>query len=236
MRSGSSLTAEGVALQADLFACGELAVEPQRRAREWLDDTSWIDVCPLWLRGADDLLFDLQRALPWRQGTRVMWGQIVAEPRLTVGCAVSHRRVPESVRAISRSLSDDFGEPLTMLWANWYRDGNDAVAWHGDRVARWSVDPTVAIVSLGGPRRFVIKPRPGHEGASRTFTLSSGDLLAMGGRCQVDYLHAVPRQRGAHPRISLTFRVPDPNGFDEGAFVGYSADARDRAAWPPAES
>ena len=209
------------ALQGDLFAAGAMSVAPRQPERVLLDDTSWIDQCPLWLGGADDLLFNLQATLPWRQGTRVMWGQIVAEPRLTVGCAVGNGRVPESVREISRTLSALYREPLTMLWANWYRDGDDAVGWHGDRVARWSVDPTVAIVSLGGPRRFVIKPRPGHEGASRTFTVRSGDLLVMGGRCQVDYLHAVPRQSGAGPRISLTFRVPDPSGVDEGAFVGY---------------
>lgn len=196
----------------------DVAPAPQRFD---LDETSWVEFAPRWFVGGDDLLFEVQEALPWRQGKRVMWGKVVDEPRLTVGCAIGSVHVSETVRGISERLSRQYGEQLSMLWANWYRSGSDAVSWHGDRVARWAIDPTVAIVSLGGPRRFTIKPRPGHDGLSKTFSLASGDLLVMRGRCQVDFLHAVPRQAGAAPRVSLTFRVPDPNRIDEGAYVGY---------------
>jgi alkylated DNA repair dioxygenase AlkB len=92
-----------------------------------------------------------------------------------------------------------------MMFANWYRDGDDAVAWHADRIGRKRTDPLVAIVSLGGPRRFLLRPMGG--GRSRPFLLHSGDLLVMGGATQHRWQHSVPRMRGASSRMSLTYRV-----------------------------
>jgi alkylated DNA repair dioxygenase AlkB len=62
----------------------------------------------------------------------------------------------------------------------------------------------VPVLSLGAPRRFLLKPRPG--GRSTGFTVGGGDLVVMGGRCQRDWLHSVPKQaRSAGPRVSLNF-------------------------------
>ena len=36
--------------------------------------------------------------------------------------------------------------------------------------------------------------------------LGHGDLLVMGGACQHDWEHAVPKVRHAGPRISITYR------------------------------
>jgi alkylated DNA repair dioxygenase AlkB len=88
--------------------------------------------------------------------------------------------------------------------ANLYRDGRDSVAWHGDRVARTLPEATIAIVSLGGTRRLLLRPRGG--GKSVPFELRSGDLLVMGGSCQRTWQHAIPKVSRAEPRISLTFR------------------------------
>ena len=62
----------------------------------------------------------------------------------------------------------------------------------------------MAIVSLGGPRRFLLRPAGG--GHSRSFTLASGDLLVMGGLCQHRWEHSVPKVAAAPPRMSITFR------------------------------
>ena len=64
----------------------------------------------------------------------------------------------------------------------------------------------VAILSLGGARRFLLRPRDG--GASIRLLPGSGDLLVMGGTCQRTWEHSVPKCAIAPPRISIMFREP----------------------------
>jgi alkylated DNA repair dioxygenase AlkB len=78
------------------------------------------------------------------------------------------------------------------------------VAWHGDRERYALEDPTVVIVSTGQPRPFHLRPRGG--GASRSWQLGHGDLFVMGGSCQHDWEHCVPKVAAAGPRLSIMFR------------------------------
>jgi len=109
-------------------------------------------------------------------------------------------------------LSRHYGLALTRVSLAYYRDGRDSVAWHGDRLGRLVDDTVVAILSLGEPRRFLLRPAVG--GASRAFDLGWGDLLVMGGSCQRTWQHAVPKTALAGPRISAQFRpnVDDAQG------------------------
>ena len=78
------------------------------------------------------------------------------------------------------------------------------VAWHGDRIAKEVDEPIVALVSLGQPRRLLLRPKSG--GRSRAFELGRGDLLVTGGQTQRRWQHSVPKVATAGPRISLAFR------------------------------
>jgi alkylated DNA repair dioxygenase AlkB len=131
-----------------------------------------------------------------------MWGSWVDEPRLTT--AVRLGDAPPLLRAMARALAATYGVPFNSCWCNYYRDGRDSVAWHADREGKLRRDPLVAIVSLGGPRRFAVRPRGG--GAQQPFTMQSGDLLVMGGAMQHRWEHAVPKCAHAAPRLSVTFR------------------------------
>ncbi len=81
------------------------------------------------------------------------------------------------------------------------------MAFHGDRHARSAGDPDVVIpvLSLGSPRRFLLKPRAG--GPSVAYTPGPGDLLVMGGSCQRTWQHSIPKVAAAGPRISVTYRT-----------------------------
>ena len=69
------------------------------------------------------------------------------------------------------------------------------------RTHRW----IVALVSLGCPRKFLLRPKGG--GRSRAFELGRGDLLVTGGRTQRLWQHSVPKvATPVGPRISLAFR------------------------------
>jgi alkylated DNA repair dioxygenase AlkB len=197
-------------LPLSLFAAGAPAVDAQTEvARVALDHRCWVDHGPRWLRGADALLAELAEALPWKQGRRLMWGNWVDEPRLTCGGGLHLPSAPPVLRTMADALSARYAVTFDSCFTNYYRDGDDSVAWHADRDGRTQVDPLVAIVSLGGPRQFSMRPKdPSRRRGTRarTFTLHSGDLLVMGGSCQHDWEHAVPKVHHAAPRMSVTFR------------------------------
>jgi alkylated DNA repair dioxygenase AlkB len=174
------------------------------RRRE-LDHGAWVDHQPGWCHGADELFARLLAETPWRGRTVHMYDRVVAEPRLT------HRWVlgedpppPDDLCRMARVLSDRYGVRFSQVGVNLYRDGNDSVAWHGDRVARELPEAVVALVSLGTVRPFRLRPKGG--GPSVLYRPGPGDLLVMGGSCQRTWQHAVPKSRGAGPRISVQFR------------------------------
>ncbi|HKY17158.1 MAG TPA: alpha-ketoglutarate-dependent dioxygenase AlkB [Microthrixaceae bacterium] len=208
-------------LQLDLLAGAELAVDTTApNLRHHLDASSWVDTASGWLRGADSLYSELVDRLPWRQYQRPMWGRLVDEPRLTCGLPLDDGSLPAVLGEMSAELSAHYERTLDHGWANWYRDGDDAVAWHSDRIARDVAQPIVGIVSLGGPRRFMLRPKGG--GSSRRFVVHTGDLLVMGGDTQHRWQHCVPRERHGAPRISLMYRP----AADEGATTPFVVPGR----------
>ena len=194
-------------VQGSLFGAGELETRDEAPVqRTWLDADCWIDMAQGWLGGQMELFDELAGMQMWHQGRRPMYGREVDEPRLSAGLRVHGRRTPPVVSEMAELLARRYGVPMTGLWLNWYRSGDEAVAWHSDRIGRVQKDPPVAIVSLGSARRFMLRPKGG--GPSRVFTPAGGDLLVMGGACQHRWEHSVPRAKHGGPRISVTFRPP----------------------------
>jgi hypothetical protein len=163
---------------------------------------AWVEHVPGWLSGADELFDVIAGTVTWRSPVVTMWDKRIQQPRLSGSLAVIER--PAIVEEMRTALSARYEIEFLSIGANLYRDGRDSVAWHGDRVARTLPEATIAIVSLGGSRRFLLRPKGG--GRSVRFELASGDLLAMGGSCQRTWQHCIPKVARAEPRISLTFR------------------------------
>ncbi len=171
-----------------------------------LDAESWVDHAPGWVTGAQTLFHELLASRAWGQRTRVLWDQQVLEPRLTSHweAATGEPLLPPVVDARRAALSARYRVALDSAGFNLYRDGRDSVAWHGDRIRREIREPVVALVSLGEPRRFLLRPAGG--GSSLRFDLGDGDLLVTGGRTQRTWQHSVPKVARAGPRISIAFR------------------------------
>ncbi len=171
-----------------------------------LDPTSWVDYQPGWVQGSDQLFADLVANAPWNQRSRHMYGRVVEEPRLTSWWRAESGRPlePAILERMRRLTSDRYGVELDSMGLNLYRDGRDSVAWHGDRIAKEIAEPVVALVSLGEPRRFLLRPRGG--GSYRRFMLGRGDLLVTGGQTQRTWEHSVPKVAEAGPRISIAYR------------------------------
>lgn len=166
-----------------------------------LGSEAWVEVCPGWVEGSAELFDAVLAAAPWAEHERLMYDRMVVEPRLTTRAWADP---PSVVTEMAEALSRRYDHDLSVISANLYRDGNDSVAWHGDRVGRQRDRTVVAIVSLGQPRRFLLRPAAG--GPSRRFVPASGDLLLLGGTIQRTWQHSVPKVARAGPRISLMFR------------------------------
>jgi alkylated DNA repair dioxygenase AlkB len=174
--------------------------------RTWLDANTWLDFAPGWLRGANQVFSELVDLLSWHQREVIMYDRKLEEPRLTAWWTTEHEtREPLPVLGEARqAFTDHYGKPFDSIGYNLYRDGHDSVAWHGDRMRLTQEDPIVAIVSTGEPRPFHLRPRGG--GPSRSWNLGHGDLFVMGGACQHDWEHCVPKVACAGPRLSIQFR------------------------------
>jgi alkylated DNA repair dioxygenase AlkB len=171
-----------------------------------LDETSWLEHFPGWLdpAAAASLLANLITGARWEQRKRWMINRHVLEPRLTAEYD-DLAAVPDStLSAAAKALTGQYQVPYDGLWINFYRSHRDSTGWHGDWPTCKRPECIVPVLSLGAPRRFLIKPRSG--GRSIGITPESGDLIVMGGRAQRDWLHCVPKQaRPAGPRISVNF-------------------------------
>jgi alkylated DNA repair dioxygenase AlkB len=193
--------------QPTLFDRGEPAVDAAelgRARRVDLDGTSWVEHLPDWVRGQDALMAELVRTTRWRSERRWMYDRAVDVPRLVAGLPDDGPGHPLLER-MRDALSAHYATAFARVSMGLYRDGSDSVAWHGDTTARDMDQPTlVATVSLGAPRRFLLRPRSG--GRSVAFALGRGDLFVMGGLCQRAWQHAVPKSARALPRLAVMFR------------------------------
>lgn len=204
--------------QPSLFDAGdepELDRSFSSLTRLELDLESWVDHVPGWVQGSDPLFEDLVASLDWGQRSRQMYDSKVAEPRLTSLWRLSSGEPlrPGILEQMRVALSSRYGIDFDSAGFNLYRDGRDSVAWHGDRIKKRIAQPLVALVSLGEPRKFLLKPREG--GSLKTFMLGRGDLLVTGGRTQRTWLHSVPKVAQAGPRMSIAFRHGlDPTIYD----------------------
>lgn len=192
-----------LAWQDSLFAVEHDRLSFSGGRRDHLDSTSWIDLVPGWVPDHAALFDELLRDAPWQQRTRVMWDREVLEPRMVAGYAGP---LPPSLEELRAVLSARYAVAFDSCFVNLYRDGNDAVAWHGDTVRKTMRNPLVVTVSLGASRRFLVRRRGGGP-VLKEYAPGHGDLMVMGGAMQHDYEHTVPRQSNASgARMSVTMR------------------------------
>jgi alkylated DNA repair dioxygenase AlkB len=186
---------------------GSLGASVRRIA---LSRGAWVDLRPGWLEGSAAVFGALVEGVPWRAEKRQMYDRVVDVPRLLCFYGADEPLPDPALTAARQALNAHYeaelGEPFRTAGLCLYRDGRDSVAWHGDTIGRGSREDTmVAILSLGAPRAFLLRPRGG--GPSLRYEVGHGDLLVMGGSCQRTWEHAVPKTaQSVGPRLSAQFR------------------------------
>lgn len=156
---------------------------------------------------------------PWQQKVQKMYDKEVITPRLTAWYAdvetydyTSLRRsapnawTPELLM-IKQKVEVIAGISFNSVLLNYYRDGNDSVAWHSDNEKALGKRPVIASVSFGQVRCFDIRNKMDHS-LKYGIRLESGALMIMKGDLQVDWEHRIAKSvKPMKPRVNLTFRV-----------------------------
>ena len=196
-----------VSWQGSLFS-GSGGVETLSLERSQLGRGAWVDICYNWMPRADALFDELLRAVPWGSERRPMYERVVEVPRLLAHYGEDDALPADALQQAKLALIDHYreesGGPFSSTGLCLYRDGRDSVAWHGDQIGRNAGDVAVAIISLGAPRRLLLRAKGSR--ASECYRLGGGDLFVMGGSCQRTWEHSVPKAAHAGPRISIQFR------------------------------
>ena len=189
-------------LPQTLFGSADVAVQEVDWARRDLDGCCFLDLARGYLHGSDVLLGELVEALPLAPHRRLMYGEFVDEPRLSCAAPLS---LP-IMSAIADDLSARQRQRFVSCWVNYYRDGRDSVAWHGDRLSP-------AGAPAAGRHRLARRHSPFCAAPERRRSLIAlhaafGRCVGDGGgRCQQHFEHCVPKMTYAAPRISVRFRT-----------------------------
>lgn len=138
------------------------------------------------------------------------------------------RPLPTSLTTLLHQIEAATGARYNFCLVNYYASGEDSIAFHSDDERFLGPEPTIASLSLGGEREFVMKHKPvtdtntssSSSTASATggtgnpqikMPLGSGDMVVMRGPTQANWLHSIPKRRGksgenVRGRINITFR------------------------------
>lgn len=173
---------------------------------------------PQFFAGTDaDRLFEgLLTEIEWRQEAIRIFGKSVLQPRRTAwygekdysysGIVMSRRPWTPMLEEIKAKVESAAGWSFNGVLMNHYRDGQDSMGWHRDNEKELGPEPVIASISLGEPRRFLLRHRA-DPSLKIEQILESGSLLLMRGRSQEAWDHSLPKtSRSANARINLTFR------------------------------
>ena len=181
--------------------------------------TPWI-YKPSWLNYSDAK--NWQRKIinktQWEQPSVKVYSRLYKVPRLTCFLAddgISY--IYSGIKHIGKGWPDWFfpllenvrntcGTKFNGCLLNLYRDGNDCMGWHSDNEKELDPQKSIASLSLGSTRDFILKERK--TISKEKLSLSTGDLLIMHPECQKNWIHSLPRRKKIiGNRVNLTFRA-----------------------------
>ncbi|MCM8525193.1 MAG: alpha-ketoglutarate-dependent dioxygenase AlkB [Lentisphaeraceae bacterium] len=168
--------------------------------------------------GCEKLFNALRTKTKWEGGSIFIGGKYVEIPRLNAwyvddsqtftysGIKLQPNSWFEELNEVRRLINSKLSIRFNSCLLNLYRNGSDSVAWHCDDEDELGRNPTIASLSLGAERKFILRSL--HDHSERyTITLPNGSLLIMEGEVQHRYEHQVPKEKNiSSPRINMTFR------------------------------
>jgi len=148
----------------------------------------------------------LLREVPWTSYRRQMYDREVDVPRLIGTYDLDAPGLPPAIGAARALVERISSHVYNHVGVNRYRDGNDSVAPHNDKLDGLVAGAPIALLSLGSTRRFVMHTKRTPRRRLQ-LDLAPGSLLLMSYETQLHLDHGVPKTKAAvGERISLAFR------------------------------
>lgn len=179
---------------------------------------SYADRIPF-ARSPEELLQELIDQIEWNHSDVVIKGKAFKQPRLTAwfgdeGAEYRYSGLDntpspwtpllEEIKAVVEAAA---GCTFNSALLNYYRHNRDSIGYHSDNEPELGRDPTIASVSFGHERTFILKPKWNRPGETHELRLASGSLLIMAGATQRNWVHGIEKETSpCGPRVNLTFR------------------------------
>ena len=160
-------------------------------------------------------------SVQWKQNTIKMYGKESLVPRLEAwygepgknysysGIMMQPISWTSELLEIKKEIEKVSKTVFNSVLINYYRNGNDRVAWHSDDEKELGKNPVIGSISLGAERNFKLRHKDYKINSLRNnIILKHGSFLLMKGPTQHNWMHEIPRTaKPIGPRINLTFRV-----------------------------
>ena len=156
--------------------------------------------------------------VPWQSHRRQMYDREVDVPRLTAIFDLDAENIPQAI-AEARGIAEKLSEhSFNSAGLNLYRNGQDSVAPHNDKLHSLITGAPIALLSLGATRRFTLRTKQAPK-RHLDLDLESGSLLVMSYDTQLHLDHGVPKTKQAvGPRISIVYRQRPDKFHDRYSF------------------
>lgn len=168
----------------------------------------------------EEVLHRLMRDTIWRQENVRIYGKVYQQPRLVAlygdpgkqydYSGISLRPLPwtDLLRDIRRKVEDCTEARFNAVFLNLYRDHNDSMGFHSDDERELGKNPTIASVTFGATRVFLMKHKFRMDLPLQKIPLEAGTVLLMKGETQHFWKHGINKQKEpCGPRVNLTFRM-----------------------------
>ncbi|KAK6342962.1 hypothetical protein TWF718_008341 [Orbilia javanica] len=127
-------------------------------------------------------------------------------------CVCRPRPIPQCLEVLKNIVERESGETFNFVLVNYYADCGDSITYHSDDESFLGPNPTIASLSLGTTRDFLMKHKE-DKSLTLKLPLSNGELIVMKGPTQRKWLHSIPKRSQTVTggwtnggRINITFR------------------------------
>jgi len=157
------------------------------------------------LPDADRLFAALETGIVWQDRIRKRPTASFGVPFNYSGLTYEAAPMHPLLVPVCDGIENELGFRPNNCLLNYYKSGSATMGFHVDATDQLAPGTGVAIVSLGAERSLTFR-NIGDRTLERDYRLRTGSLLFMPNAVQNEWLHAVRKEPGAGPRISLTFR------------------------------
>ena len=200
-----------------LFNDTDLFVTGTRGTREFdLPDADIMLIDNFFNKEESDSFYDkLLTETQWCEYEMPMYDKIVTAPRMISWHQDKKDGIPSGnapeftadLNKIRQRVEEQTCLKFNAVLLNLYRNGNDGVSWHSDKIDKSGINPIIASVTFGETRMFRLRHKFRKDVPQLDIPLYHGSFLIMAGKTNSFWEHAVPKTaKEALPRINLTFR------------------------------